>query len=112
MIARGSLRDSLTLVTEGAQTGTSDFGDPEFGEAEVEVPCAVTPLDATEDEINRETRINRYYALIPADLGISVGEVLRVRWQDRELTVLGEPQLFTARGRQHHLRLELREVEG
>jgi hypothetical protein len=110
LIRVGTLRDSLTLVTLSPSGETSDFGDPLYDEDESTIAAAVTPLEATEEEINRETRINRYYAMVRPEVEIS--GIDHVLWEGRRFEILGEPQIFSQRGREHHKRIELREVEG
>lgn len=111
MIRPAQLRDSITVVRKVASGETSDFGDVEYEDDEPEtIRAAVTPLDATELEVSRETRLNRYYALVEPE--VEVSGIDHVIFEGRRMDLVGEPEIFSQRGRTHHHRLELREVAG
>ena len=112
MIRAGALTDEVTIFTEGGpESGTSIFGDPEHNEdSGVTVPAAVSPLDATEIEINRDVRLNRYSVMLEADVPIS--GISEIEWQGERYRAIGEPKKFSSVRGAHHLELEIRRAEG
>lgn len=110
MIRPAQLRDRMTIFRLEPTGEVDAFQDDVLEATQEEVACAIAPLDATEEEVNRETRINRYYALVGPE--VEVDGIDEVAWAERWLEILGQPQLLSQRGQPHHLRLELREVKG
>jgi len=88
---------------EYGDTITTD-GTPTFS------PAWVQPMDATEEEINRDTRVSRFHVLVPKDTVVSA--VSKIVWEGKNLEVLGEPQPFHNRNGLHHLEFDAREVLG
>jgi hypothetical protein len=112
MIRAAALTDEVTLFNdEDTPSGTSVFGDPEYDPEEgVTVRAFVSPLDATEDEVNRDVRLNRYMAILEVDA--DVDGLSEVEWNGERMTVQGEPKLYSSRRGGHHVEVELKQVEG
>lgn len=114
MIRSASLTHDLTLFNdadEGEPAGESIFGDPEYDpEAGVSVIGFVTPLDATEDEVNRDVRLNRYNAILETDA--PVDGLTEVEWLGKRYSVKGEPKPYSSHRGVHHYEVELRGVRG
>lgn len=112
MIRSSSLTDTVTLYGVATEpSGESVFGDPEYDEqAGVEVPAFVTPLDATEIEINRDVRLNRYSVVFEPDA--AVDGLTEIEWRGKRYAVQGEPRVFSSYRGEHHLEVEIRGIEG
>jgi hypothetical protein len=112
MIRAAALTDEVTLFNdEDTPSGTSVFGDPEYDpETGVTVRAFVSPLDATEDEVNRDVRLNRYMAILEVDA--DVDGLSRIAWKGEIYTVQGEPKLYSSRRGGHHYEVEIRGIEG
>lgn len=109
-IRKGSLRERVTIFRR-VVTGQDIYGADVYGEsAGVEVRAAVMVLDATEDEVSRDTRISRYRIMLAPDA--QIGGIDRVVWRGRSLEVIGEPQPNTIGGLAHHFEFDCREVRG
>lgn len=116
MIRMAALRERITLVRR-ADTGgaVSDYGDPIMEELPpVEVPAAVQPLQASEDEIaasqvGQSLRTQRYHVLVAPDA--PVDGLARVEWRGRQFEVIGEPLVFPTNG-PHHIEFDMTEVLG
>lgn len=100
----------ITLIgLEEAPAGTSRYGDPEYEPDEgTDVPAHVEPLDATEEEVNRNTRLNRYRVTVA--LEAEVDGLSTVQWNGKTYEVQGEPALFGGYRGPHHLEFEMRGV--
>lgn len=107
-----SLTDEVTLYAEErVESGTSIFGDPEYEPATgIAIPAFVTPLDATEDEVNRDVRINRY--TVHLDLDADLDGLSEIEWQGRRYEVRGEPRRYSNHRGGDHYEVEVRGVEG
>jgi hypothetical protein len=113
VIRSASLIHDVVLFNDedGAPTGTTVFGDPTYDPAEgVTVPAFVSPLDATEDEINRDVRLNRYMAVF--ELDAPVDGLSEVEWEGERYSVQGEPKRFSSYRGGHHYEVELKGIEG
>lgn len=112
MIRAGALTDEVTLFNdEETPSGTSVFGDPEYDPEEgVTVRAFVSPLDATEDEVNRDVRLNRYMVIVETDA--DVDGLTEIEWNGKRYTVQGEPKLYSSRRGGHHYEVEMKGVEG
>jgi hypothetical protein len=105
------LRDQIEIVTRTQGTVADRYGDlPDIESAAVTVPAYVEPLDATEDEINRDTRRSRYLVLVRADA--TVDALARITWEGEDYEVIGEPGLWKNHRGAHHRELEMRRIEG
>lgn len=109
MIRMSALRETITVFAL-VSSGEDEYGDVTYGEGSgVESPAAVEPLAATEDEIGRDTRVQRYRFTVPPTL--AVDGTCRVEWRGKSFSVLGEPLLRNAMGDDvHHLEFEAREI--
>lgn len=121
MIRRAALRETVTVfVTSEAEDEplTDRYGNPLVVEDDgTDVPAAVQPTSRTtggdaELEIDRDTRIGHYTVLVPPDTNLD--GLSEVEWRGLRYTVVGEPQVFTARGgsEAHHLEFRIRRIEG
>lgn len=111
MIRPAALRETVTLYTRAASGGVGRYGDALRDETAHEgVRAAVSALEAAEDEQLRDTRLQRYRALLAPDA--PVDGLSRIEWRGRSMEVLGEPLLVTTRQGPHHLELVMREVRG
>ena len=112
MIRGAALVDEVTLVNPSeTPTGESRYGDPVFDDAPGEaVPAFVTPLDATEEEINREVRLNRYAVVLEVEA--EVDGLSSIVWNGKTYRVVGEPRVYTSHRGPHHVELEMRRNEG
>lgn len=112
MILGMLLPDTIVVFAqEGEPSGTSIFGDPEYDEAAgVAIPAHLEPLDATEDEVNRDVRLNRYR--VTTELAASLDGLAEVEWRGRRYSVQGEPKLLSSYRGPHHYEFEIRGVEG
>lgn len=115
MTVRGAaLADEITLldVSGTSSAGEDVFGDPVPGDPDsVTARAMVTPLDATEDEINRDVRLTRYSVILEPDA--PVDGLARVLWHGDAYEVIGEPRRFPGHlGDTHHLEIEIRSVKG
>lgn len=117
MIRRASLRERVTVYarTEDESSGaeTTRYGDPVLVEGDgVVTEAAVQPLQATEDEVGRDTRIQRYRVIVAPDA--PVDGISRLTWRGRTFEVLGEPLAFSGLRDEevHHLEFDVREVLG
>lgn len=99
---------SVINPVDGAQ---NEYGDVTVSDGTpVESPAWVQPLDATEDEISRDTRVSRFHIIVPKETVVSA--LSKVVWEGRNLEVIGEPQPFHNRNGLHHLEFDAREVLG
>lgn len=97
------------FIEDGPTEAIDRYGNPVYTEESgVELPAAVQPLAATEDEVNRDTRIQRYHIIVGPDTALD--GLTRVEWRGRSLQVIGEPLAFGARGEVHHYEFDAREV--
>lgn len=114
MIDAAQLPDEVTLldVSGAAVTGTDKYGDPITADPSgVVVRAVVSPLDATEDEISRDVRLNRYVAVLEPDA--PVDGLAKVIWKGQTYDVMGEPRLYPGHmGETDHVEVELRGVKG
>lgn len=95
----------------GAEELVDRYGNPIVQlETGVEVACAVQVIVATEEEIRRNTRIQRYRFFVAPDA--PVDGLTGCTWRGRSLEVIGEPLMYTMRGREHHYEFEAREIQG
>jgi hypothetical protein len=110
VIRGAALTDRVTLFNDSlVVSGESVFGDPEYEPEEgVEIPAFVDPIDATEEEVNRNTRLNRYRVTVEPDRPID--GLTEVEWNGRRYSVQGEPRLFSSRRGAHHYEIEIRAV--
>ena len=105
------LRDEITVYSVTAGTATGPYGDPvDVESAGVTVPAYVEPLDATEDEINRDTRTTRYFVMTGD--AVVVDELSRVVWEGESYEVKGEPGRWKNYRGPHHLEFEIQKTEG
>lgn len=84
-----ALTDSITVVNR-TMSGTDRYGNPIWVDgAPTVVPAHIERMDATEDEISRDTRVSRYR------VKVGPGTVLdgrsKITWGTRSLEVMGEP---------------------
>jgi hypothetical protein len=112
MTRGASLVHDVTLFNdEDTPSGESVFGDPEYDPEEgVTVPAFVSPLDATEDEVNRDVRLNRYMAIF--ELEADVDGLTEVEWNGKRYSVQGEPKYFSSYRGGDHYEVELKGIEG
>lgn len=110
MIRPASLRDEITLVTLSPTGTPNETGDETYEEDTSTIAAAVTPVDTDEIIVGRETRLNRYFALVRPE--VEVSGIDAVIYEGRRLELVGEPEILKQRGVRHHLRLELQEIEG
>jgi hypothetical protein len=90
---------------------TNEYGDINYSDASpVPSPAWVQPREATEEEINRQTRISEYHILVPPEAPVS--GVSKITWEGKEMQVIGEPQPFHHRNGLHHLEFDAREILG
>lgn len=111
MIPAGSLTEVISIV-DSTETGPpDDYGNPTMVDsASADFPASVTPLDATEEEILRDTRIQRYWIIVNPDA--TVTGFSRITWRGKNMEVLGEPKVFTTPAGVHHYEFEAREILG
>ena len=105
------LRDEITVYSRTAGTAVGPYGDPvDVEDAGTTVPAYVEPADLTEDEINRQTRTNRYFVMVD---GITVVDALsRIEWEGESYEVVGEPGPWKNHRGLHHYELQMRRTEG
>lgn len=106
------LPETVTLFAEeSSAVGESIFGDPEYADATgVDVPAHVEPLEATEVEVNRDVRINRYRVTV--ELEASIDGLSEVEWAGKRYAVQGEPRRFAGYRGPRHYEFDMRGVEG
>lgn len=106
----GALRETITIFNR-ANSGTDRYGNPVLVEGTgVAVPAAVMPLDATEQEIAEDRRVQRYRVTVAPDVALT--GLARIAWRGRSLEVIGEPIAYSAHGNVHQQEFEVREVLG
>jgi hypothetical protein len=112
VIRAAALTDEVTLFSdEEVPSGESVFGDPEYDEAAgVTVRAKVSPLDATEIEINREVRMNRYAVVL--EVSATLDGLSELEWRGERYRIIGEPKVLTTYRGAHHLEIEIRRAEG
>jgi hypothetical protein len=112
MTRGASLIHDVTLFNdEATPSGEDVFGDPTYdAETGVTVPAFVSPLDATEDEVNRDVRLNRYMAIF--ELDADVDGLSEVEWNGERYAVQGEPKLYSSHRGSDHYEVELKGIEG
>lgn len=110
MINLRGLTETVTLHMPGTQTGTSDYGDPIYGDTTKDVKAQVIPLDSTEDEILRDTRIQRFNVYLSPD--VSVSGLGWLAWRSKHLEIITEPLTYYVRGVAHHIEIQCREALG
>src|SRR4051794_8461675 len=112
MIRLGSLRDTVTVYSRSDSNSDTDrYGNAVSLEADgVDVRASISPMDALEDEILRDTRVTRYHAVLPPDAPVDA--LSRVYWNGDTYEVIGSPLLATGRSGAHHLTAVLRRIEG
>lgn len=109
-IRKASLRERITIYRR-VVVGQDTYGADIYGESPgVVVPAALDVRDATEEEISRDTRVQRYRVTVAPDAVL--GGIDRIEWRGRSLEVIGEPQPETLRGSVHHIEFDVREVRG
>lgn len=107
----GALTDEISLI--GITEGVSEdrYGNPIDEEAAPTIVSAsVSPLEATEDDLNRETRTSRYKVLVEPT--VTIDGLDRVEWRGNSYEVVGEPLVFSTRSGPHHYELTIRNIEG
>jgi hypothetical protein len=111
-IRAAALTDEVTLFNdEETPSGEDVFGDPTYDpETGVTVRAFVSPLDATEDEVNRDVRLNRYMAILEVEA--SVDGLSEIEWNGERYSVQGEPKLYSSRRGGHHYEVEMKGIEG
>lgn len=111
MIRAGALRDRVTIFNRSTSVNVDRYGNPlDDEDAGTVVKAMVNPIGAgrgrnEEFEIDRDTRISRYVAIV--EPGVSVTATSRVEWNGKSYEIVGEPQLFSGRG-DHHLEFDMR----
>jgi hypothetical protein len=112
-VIRGAalIHDVTLFNDEETSSGEDVFGNPTYDpEVGVTVPAFVSPLDATEDEVNRDVRLNRYMAIF--ELDADVDGLSEVEWNGKRYSVQGEPKLYSSYRGSHHYEVELKGIEG
>jgi hypothetical protein len=105
------VHDVTLFNDEDTPSGTNVFGDPTYDPEEgVTVPAFVWPLDATEDEINRDVRLNRYGAIF--ELDAPVDGLSEVEWEGKRYSVQGEPKKLSNYRGPNGYEVELKGIEG
>ena len=105
------LRDEITVFSVTAGTATGPYGDPvDVESAGTTVPAYVEPEDLSEDEINRDTRVNRYFVMV--DGMVEVDALSRVEWEGESYQVVGEPGPWKNHKGLHHYEFQIRRTEG
>lgn len=115
MIPRAALRERINVTGRNASETLDRYGNPTYGSFELtEIPAAVQPLDATEDEIGRDVRTSRYHVITTADAWTEGTDGLAsVEWRGNLYEVIGEPKLFVnALGRSEQIEFDMRLIEG
>lgn len=110
MIRAGALRETVVLVARTPGEDRDRYNNPVNVESETTVMAAVAVLDATEDDVSQDQRVQRYRVTVLPNAGVT--GLSAVRWRGRTLEVLGEPLEYTAKGEAHHLEFDCREVLG
>ena len=112
MINTRALKETVTVTKPGSATGArNEYGDPVYAAGTpTNFKAFVEPMDSTEDEITRDTRIQRFKILLEPTANID--GVSTVVWRGRTLEILGEPLPWIFLGKVHHLEVDAREVLG
>jgi hypothetical protein len=111
LIPATALSDEVTVYVTTEDDETGAFGDPiEEEDDGTAIRAFVDPLDATEEELNAETRITRYRITMEAD--VEIDGTARVEWRGISMEILGEPKRFADIVGPHHIELEAREIKG
>lgn len=98
-------------VTNHADAGAADrYGNAtESSPSTATVGALVVALDATEDELGRDTRVSRYTVTTRPDVSVSGSS--RIAWRGKALEVVGEPLQTSAEGIRR-LTFTAREIKG
>jgi hypothetical protein len=98
-------------VANHADGGTPDrYGTPaESSPSSTNVGALLVALDATEDELARDTRVSRYSVFTRPDAPVTGAS--RISWRGMSLEVVGEPLQTSAEGIRR-LTFTAREVKG
>lgn len=111
MIRAGALRELVDLVARTPGPARDRYNNPiEVETTTPNVRAAVQVLDATEDEVSQDQRIQRYRVTIEPT--VVVNGLAAIVWRGRRLEILGEPLEYTAKGESHHYEFDVREVLG
>lgn len=107
-----ALTDEITIYPQAGGDDEPEFGVPNREDDDpVVVPALVASLDATEDEINREVRLNRYSVTLAGDVDLK--GIDEIEWKGLRYRVIGEPRMLTSyRGELDHLEVEIRREAG
>lgn len=85
-----SLPGSIDVSDPGASTSFDRYGNPIPGApTTVTIDALVEPMDATEEEIGRDTRVSRYAVTTRPDAPVTGRS--SIAWEGRSLEVVGEP---------------------
>ena len=110
-IRPNALTESVDLIGISSDVDTDRYGNPIPVEAApITLRASVSPLEATEDDLSRETRVTRYTVLLEPD--VDVTGIDKIEWRDTTYEVIGEPKVFTDRSGPHHLELVIRSITG
>lgn len=101
-------------VTNPAEGDTNRYGDPSllYDEANTGTtyPARMEPVAANENLDNRDTRITRYQAFLPAGADITALSI--VTWEGEQYRVDGEPAHIDGRRGPHHIEATLERIDG
>ena len=113
MIPRVMLRDRVT-VNYRTETGpVTPYGDPTMEEALTveDVPAMVWPSGIPDELlVGRDTRISIYNVILAPN--VTIDGLSSIEWNGITMEVMGEPQMFMARGKEHHYEIKMRDIRG
>lgn len=106
------LRDTITVNYKTETGPADDYGNPTMVTVSVtDVPATVWPSGIPDELlIQRDTRISIYNVIILPD--VTIDGLSSVEWGGLTLEVMGEPQLYMARGVPHHYEIKARDIQG
>lgn len=92
------------------ESGQDRYGNPiPTPGGSTTIGALVVPMDATEEEIGRDTRVSRYHVTTRPDVTIEADD--SVGWEGKTLEVVGDP-LHTSREGLRRLTFTAREITG
>lgn len=106
--------DRVTVLRAGPPT-EDEFGNAVPGWAaarRTQLPAVVNPMawSATEDTRQRDTTMTRWRVFLPPNSDVTYLD--RVEWDGITLEVDGEVERWRRRGREHHVELIVKRVQG
>ena len=111
MIPLYLLPHTVTLVTVVEGASVDRYGNPVTEETETAgVRAYVQPSSASEDIINRDTRVTDYNVFLLSSA--SVDGLSKIIWEGLTLAVDGEPARFDTPSGPHHIEVKAQRIDG